>query len=93
VKLLQASLYGTALMAGLLMTGCASQPDGVTAQAADPNKKICRAEQNTESRIPQRMCKTRAEWEAYDARERESGDDYRQANQQRNRSPFDPGKQ
>jgi len=55
-----------------LMAGCASSPDTPPATAGyasteqiegDPNRMVCKSQQETGSRLSTRVCKTAAEWE------------------------------
>ena len=52
----------------LMMVGCASSSDTVSAGASsalegDPDRIICRREKETGSRLPSNTCKTAREWE------------------------------
>jgi len=68
----------TLLLASLLALGSpalmvapdaapAPAPAATTQEKPKKEKKICRADQRTYSRIPKMVCKTAAEWQASDA--------------------------
>lgn len=54
-----------AVAATLLAGGTAVAADAAQGKAAKPakEKKICRADRTSTSRIPKKICKTQAEWE------------------------------
>ena len=51
----------------------ATVPVGTTSvsKERDPNQKVCRTEYPLGSRIPERVCKTRGEWDAIAERTRD----------------------
>lgn len=56
------------------LAACASSPsDGLVAADVDPQKIICRNEPNTGSRLPKKVCRTRAEWDEMAAASAELG--------------------
>ena len=66
--------FGAALLL-LGLAACASSPsgEGLVAGGKDPNKVICRNEPNTGSRLPKKVCHTRAEWDEIAAASAELG--------------------
>lgn len=57
------------------LAACASSPssNGLLADEKDPNQVICRNEPNTGSRLPKKVCRTRAEWDEIAAASAELG--------------------
>ena len=65
-------LIVAAAAAALAATGTASAKEK---KPEDPNKKICKFEGNSESRIAKKTCRTKAEWDALKAQRQEGGID------------------
>ena len=63
------------LVGALLALGaCATAPSGDDAQVAD--NKVCKSMQTTGSNMPSRVCRTKAEWAAFDKAGQKSVDDF-----------------
>lgn len=48
----------------LLLAAPPSEPAAAKKEAVSPDKKVCRSVQEIYSRIPTRICRTQAEWDA-----------------------------
>ena len=57
----------------MFVLALATVPVGTTSvsKEKDPNQKVCRTEYPLGSRIPERVCKTRGEWDAIAKQTRE----------------------
>lgn len=76
MRSLSSPLRGFALASiALGLAACAGStgPDGLVAEEKDPNQIICRNEPNTGSRLPKKVCRTRAEWDEIAAASAELG--------------------
>ena len=63
----------------LLSTACNLEPyrpDDANYVAGDGNRRVCRSEAATGTRLSSRICKTAEEWEAIDEAEARSGSEY-----------------
>jgi hypothetical protein len=67
-----------ATFAAVILTACASAPatEGAT-QLASEEGKVCKREVATGSNMPQRVCKTREEWNATSKQDEAGIDDFR----------------
>lgn len=69
----------TAAFAAVVLTACASAPatEGGAEVASADGDKICRREAAMGSNMPQRVCKTREEWNATSKADQAGVDDFK----------------